>query len=358
MFVGNQSKFFSRLIRKRIGVELGTAAQGYFEGVGVMTVSIPNHPKHLFLLYPAFLSTTDKCCTISNGALKKYTGFSKVLIETHKQMELTLHDGSSFILPFSVHDDIDFITLHIHSSSKSKNSKASYKHMSLQPVSITNKKIAGTTLFSFWLHIVYGHRSLSILQQMIDQGEITGPGLPCKLAPLPGRCPICDAAGMTKIPRGTLRDTTELPIGVMFHVDFFFFNIISSRGFNSALIIAERTSRYVWIYPTRCKIAPIDICIYFFNQLIRRGLPCTNIRSDEDGALINNTEFCKMIYKQLGMVMESTGGYESSINGGAESPIKTIKRSARAMLIGGNQPDQHCCYALQYTAQTYNQIIH
>jgi hypothetical protein len=272
MFVGNHSKYFSRLIQKWIGVELGTAAQGYFEGVGIMTVSIPTHPNCRFILYPAFLSTTDNFCTISNGALWKYTGFKRVLIDTHKQLVLTLQDDQEFTIPFIIQDQIDFIKLHIHIPSKSA-MKYSYQHMSLQPVSITNKSITGIVLFSWWLHIIYGHRSISILQEMIDKGEITGPGLPCKLAPLPGRCPICDAAGMTKIPRGTPRDTTELPIGVMFHLDFFFFNINSCRGFNSALIIVERTSRYIWIFPTRCKSAPIDICLYFFNQLIRRGLP-------------------------------------------------------------------------------------
>jgi hypothetical protein len=158
--------------------------------------------------------------------------------------------------------------------------KATTTSASISLASTHHKQIVGTTLFSFWLHIKYGHRSLSALQNTVDKGENTGPGLPCKLASLPGRCPICDAAGMTRIMRGTPRDTTELPIRVMFHMDFFFFNIETIKGFNSALIIVERTSRYVWIFPTRCKSAPIDVCLYFFNQLIRRGLPCTHARTN------------------------------------------------------------------------------
>ncbi len=124
-----------------------------------------------------------------------------------------------------------------------------------------------------WLHIIYQHRSLSALQLMIDKGIITGPGLPCKLAPLPGRCPICDAARMTRIPRGPLADPTELPVGTMFHIDYCFFNVPSIRGFTAALIIVERTSRYLWIFPSRSKRAPIDLCLYFFNQLQRQGMP-------------------------------------------------------------------------------------
>ena len=155
MFVGNQPKYFSCLIRKKIGVELGTAAQGYFEGVGIMTVSIPNHPESIFLLYPTFLSTTDSCCTISNGACKKYSGFKRVLIDTHNKLELALHDDREFTIPFIIHDQIDFINLHIHIPTKASKKRLLYRHMSLQPASISNKSLPGTILYSWWLHIIY-----------------------------------------------------------------------------------------------------------------------------------------------------------------------------------------------------------
>jgi hypothetical protein len=51
MFVSNQKHHFSRLVMKKVDVELGTATQGYFEGVGVIVVSIPQHENELFLLY-------------------------------------------------------------------------------------------------------------------------------------------------------------------------------------------------------------------------------------------------------------------------------------------------------------------
>jgi hypothetical protein len=150
---------------------------------------------------------------------------------------------------------------------------------------------------------------------MIDEGLITGKGLPCKLAPLPGRSPICDAAKLTKIPRIVMTDHTPLPLGTRFHVNYAFFNVISIPGFSAALIIVEWTSRYLWVFPSRSKSAPIDLCLHFFYQMQRQGFPC------EDGALVNNTKFCKTMYQSLGMTMESTGGRESTINGAAESPI-------------------------------------
>jgi len=358
MFVGNQSKYFSRLIHKRVGVELGIGAQGYFEGVGIMTVSAPELPNCLILLYPTFYAPNDPYCTVSNGALKKFAGFRSVLIDTHDHLDLTLQDGRQIAIPFITKDSIDFIQLHITVPTKKTRQKLSHRTMSLQPVSITNKKLPGTTLFSMWLHQVYGHRSLAVLQTMIDKKIITGPGLPCKLAPLPGRCPICDASRLTKIPRGSLSDTTELPVGTKFHIDFCFFNVVSIRGFTAALIIVEATSRYIWIFPSRSKRAPIDLCLYFFNQMKRLGLPVIRVRTDEDGALVNNTEFCKMIYNSLGMALESTGGYASNINGIAESPIRTIKRTTRANLMGSALPNEFWCFGAVHAAIIYNQCLH
>lgn len=73
MFVGNQKQHFSRLIMKKIGVELGTSSQGYFEGVGVIAVSFPTYKDEIFFLYPTYYSSTDKYNTISTGALKSST---------------------------------------------------------------------------------------------------------------------------------------------------------------------------------------------------------------------------------------------------------------------------------------------
>jgi hypothetical protein len=223
---------------------------------------------------------------------------------------------------------------------------------------LTNKSVIGTRLFTGWLHIIYNHCSIANLQQMINKGIITGPGLPCKLAPLLGRCPICDAAKMTKTPRIVMTDHTFLPLGTRFHVDYTFFNHILIRGFHAALIIIESTSQYLWVFPSQSKSALIDLCLYFFNQLQHQGFPCIQMRSDKDGALINNTKFCKMMYKNLGMTMETTGGRESTINGAAESPIRTLKNGVQEGLIGSSLSNDFHCFAAQHTPWAHNNVFH
>jgi hypothetical protein len=69
MFVGNQKQHFSHLIMKKIGVELGTSSQGYFEGVGVIAVSFPTYRDEIFFLYPVYYSSNllYRCSQVKYG---------------------------------------------------------------------------------------------------------------------------------------------------------------------------------------------------------------------------------------------------------------------------------------------------
>ena len=96
---------------KKIGVELGTAAQGHFDGVGIITVSIPGNDNEVFLLYPAYYSSTDKYPTISTGALRSSTKFSKVIHHANNHLQLISPDNH-YNLPCTVIDGIDFIRSH------------------------------------------------------------------------------------------------------------------------------------------------------------------------------------------------------------------------------------------------------
>ena len=199
--------------------------------------------------------------------------------------------------------------------------------------------------YSLLLHIRYGHRPISLLQAMIDQGHINvAPGQSKKLAPLPGPCPICVMAGATKIPRGPCVDTTELPVGFRWHMDFTFFNTLSKRGFRSCLTAIDATSRMLYLFPCRNKRPPIDITRYLFNILRQMGYPCVTVRVDEGGELARSEEFMLFLKDELHMRAETTGGHDSSSNGKIESPHGSIKKSVCAMLMSANLPDPYRCF--------------
>ena len=81
-----------------------------------------------------------------------------------------------------------------------------------------------------------------------------------------------------------------------------------------------------------------------------------HIRCDEDGAFIRSTEFCRMMFKGLGVALQSTGGYASTTNGNGEAPHKTVKCTARAMLMGTRISDKYWCFAVQ-SVQLLNNCI-
>ena len=111
MFVAHKRKYLHRFVRKKIAVELAIGVKGHFDGVGIMLASSPNAPGFMFMCYPTFLATNDKCCTVTNGAFMKFAKFKRVLLDTWRVAHFLHHSGTKFSLPFTTVNSIDYITL-------------------------------------------------------------------------------------------------------------------------------------------------------------------------------------------------------------------------------------------------------
>ena len=92
----------------------------------------------------------------------------------------------------------------------------------------------------------------------------------------------------------------------MFHMDWIIINTESSRGFKTALIIVEVTTRKKWGFLTRSRSAPIKIVRFFIKQMCPQGYSANIIRVDEDGSLVGSAEFMQVCVQELGMTVEST----------------------------------------------------
>ena len=243
MFVAHKKKYLYRFKKRKIAVQLAIETRGEFEGVGIMLASSSQAPGFLFMCYPTFLASRDTCCTVTNGAFMKYSGFDRVIIDTWREAHFNHTSGIKFTLPLFPKNTIDYLKLKIHVVKKEAQShnRLTFNALSLHPLVSTHPIMRGTVAQTLALHIAYGHRSVSALQLMIDKGFIKGRGVPKKLAPLPFRCQICDAAGATMLRRGRLVDTTKLPFGVLWHIDFTFFNVTLIRGLTSVLLIVEES---------------------------------------------------------------------------------------------------------------------
>ena len=190
IFASYLRKYLHRFKCIKIGVDLAIGHAGSFDGYGIMLLSTPEAPNFLFACYPTFLAPRDTCCTVSNGAFLKYDGFTKVLLDTWCEAHFEHKSGAKFTLPLVPNNLIDYISFDVHttmavSRHAEQQQKLENNSLALQPVAINHPAVRGSWVQSWALHIHYGHRSLGTLQRMIDDGWISGPGIPKKLAPIP-----------------------------------------------------------------------------------------------------------------------------------------------------------------------------
>ena len=82
MFVAHKRKYLHRFVRKKIAVELAIGVKGHFDGVGIMLASSPKAPSFMFMCYPTFFASNNKCCTITHSAFMKFAEFKRVLLDT------------------------------------------------------------------------------------------------------------------------------------------------------------------------------------------------------------------------------------------------------------------------------------
>ena len=123
------------------------------------------------------------------------------MIDTWCAAHFEHSSGIKFSLPLTPKNSIDYLSLNIHAVESPRKSQNwwSFKALALQPIATMHPTMRGTVAQTLALHVAYGHRSVATLQHMIDNGFITGRGVPKKLTPLPFRCSIFDAAVACKL---------------------------------------------------------------------------------------------------------------------------------------------------------------
>ena len=79
-------------------------------------------------------------------------------------------------------------------------------------------------------------------------------------------CWICSAAATIGLPHGPTMSTEFLRPGELIHMDFYFMNITSIRGFTCVLNIVDAKTRNKWEFGTPNKRPPIDTVDYFLHN--------------------------------------------------------------------------------------------
>ena len=125
------------------------------------------------------------------------------------------------------------------------------------------------------------------------------------------------------------------PPGFILQMDFAFFNVESIRGFISTFVAICSATSYLFGFPSRSKRPPLDILKFLVTKLRNQDKKVAFIRVDEYGALARYSVFMKT-YHNMNIIVQTTGGYASFLNGKSESPNKTLANITRALLTNSN----------------------
>ena len=401
----NEEYYFIVLYKKEINCTLACGEKSRFQGVGIAIAELSKG--NYCILAPAYLSTKDDVCTISPGALKRYSKCKQATHEPLEYLSITTSSNQTIKIKSQTAAGLDYIKLPIHhfkrplrtkqqrhpflrvipkqllfrSRNQPTDSMQSHEHadddgvdtsQALQKAggsnssSLCNKSIPQerepqvarvesserSQQQAMYFHIRFGHQNMDYIRELAKQGIVKG--IPKNLPDLKYQCPICKICKGTRIPRGGPVDHTQLPKGARIHADFIIFNTESCRQFKSALLITEATTRMKWAFTTRSRNVPVQQFRFLVNHLRQQGYSVNELRVDEDGALARSTNFMKLCHEELNMAVQSTGGYNSENNGLVESPIRPIKQMVRAFLVGAGLPDKLWCYAFIYAVYILN----
>ncbi len=132
--------------------------------------------------------------------------------------------------------------------------------------------------------------------------------------------------------------------------------VTSLDGMNSYLSIIDRATRYMWVFPSKSKIPPIETVKMILNKFGCKNTHRT-VRTDQGGELGRSNNFATAI-AECGFTLELTGADASAQNGLVENPNKTLGQMMRCMLHSAELGPEFWSYAIQHATYIRNRLPH
>ena len=167
-------------------------------------------------------------------------------------------------------------------------------------------------------------------------------------------CPICILTKENKIPRGPTIDVSKLAPGFMLQMDLVFSNVESIRGFTSIFVAICSVTSHPFGFPSRKKRPPLDNLKFLVTTLRNHDKKVVFIRSYEDWALAISSEFMRTCHN-MNIMVQTTCGDASSLNGKSEIPNKTLSNNPRYLLLNSSHKGKLWWFAYQYAIWLYRQ---
>lgn len=130
----------------------------------------------------------------------------------------------------------------------------------------------------------------------------------------------------------------------------------SFDGYTSYLLIVDETSKYSWIFLTKSKDPPVEICKMFMKEFGHDQGGC--IRCDQGGELARSMEWRTAMKKEFNYTVEPTGADSPSQNGQVERYNDTVATIVRTLLYGAHLPAKYWSAAAVHAVYLMNRRVH
>ena len=121
----------------------------------------------------------------------------------------------------------------------------------------------------------------------------------------------------------------------MLQMDFVFFNVESIRVFNLTFLYICSSSSHSFEFSSRIKCLPLDIPKFIATTLRNQYKKVSFMQVDEYGALEISYEFMRTCHN-MNIIVKTTGGYASSLNGKIEIPNNKLANITIDILLNSS----------------------
>ena len=133
-----------------------------------------------------------------------------------------------------------------------------------------------------------------------------------------------------------------------FHIDSRCFNKASFQKLVSSLTIVDANTIQLFGYPTRSKHPPLQPIMTFIQLSFHHGYKRSIFRVDEGVELSRSSDFMQIcIYHEF--IVDTTGGYASSIYRKVQRPYQTINKMVCIKILSCGHSGELWCLCYQYT---------